>query len=72
MLREVTAIARNIASKSPLAVRGTKNMLLYSRDHTVADGLDHIATWNAGMLSERDLQAGMQAQMEKRKANYEN
>lgn len=72
MLEEVTAIAREIACKSPLAIRGTKNMLLYSRDHTVADGLDHIATWNSGMFSEKDLQAGIQAQMKKRKAVYEN
>lgn len=71
MLREVMAIAQDIASKSPLAVRGSKEMLLYSRDHSVAEGLDHIATWNAGMLSAQDLQAGLQAQMEKTKANYE-
>jgi enoyl-CoA hydratase len=71
MLREVTAIARTIASKSPLAVRGTKEMVLYSRDHSVADGLNYIATWNAGMLSQADLQAGMQAQMNKSQAGYE-
>ena len=72
MMREVTALAQEIASKSPLAIRGTKNMILYSRDHSVADGLDHIATWNSGMLSQTDLQEGIQAQMEKRKAQYEN
>lgn len=71
MLHEVTAIARNIASKSPLAIRGTKEMLLYARDHSVEDGLNYIATWNAGMLSQQDLQAGLQAQMEKKKAVYE-
>ncbi len=71
MMDEVMAIAQNIASKSPLAIRGTKEMLLYSRDHTVKDGLDHIATWNAGMMSSADLQEGMQAQMEKRAAIYE-
>lgn len=71
MLREVTAIARNIASKSPLAVRGTKEMLLYTRDHSVRDGLNYIATWNAGMLSQADLMAGIQAQAEKKKATYE-
>ena len=72
LLREVTAIAHNIASKSPLAVRGSKEMLLYSRDHPVAEGLNYIATWNAGMLSQADLQAGLQAQMEKKQASYEN
>ena len=71
MMREVTAIARSIAQKSPLAIRGTKEMLLYSRDHSVSEGLNHIATWNAGMLSQADLQAGMQAQMEKSQAVYE-
>ncbi|MFK7978166.1 MAG: crotonase/enoyl-CoA hydratase family protein [Halioglobus sp.] len=72
MMREVQAIAQEIASKSPLAVRGTKDMLLYSRDHTVAQGLEHIATWNAGMMSAQDLQAGLQAQMAKKKPDYEN
>ena len=71
MLREVTAIARNIAAKSPLAVRGTKEMLLYSRDHSVAEGLNYIATWNSGMLCQADLQAGMQAQFENKQATYE-
>lgn len=71
MLREVTAIARSIAAKSPLAVRGSKEMLLYSRDHSVAEGLNYIATWNAGMMSQVDLQAGIEAQMSKARAVYE-
>ncbi len=71
MLREVTAIARSIARKSPLAVRGTKEMLLYARDHSVQDGLNYIATWNAGMLSAADLTTGMQAQFENKPANFE-
>ena len=71
MMSEVTAIAKSIASKSPLAVRGSKEMLLYSRDHSVAEGLNYIATWNAGMLSQADLEAGMQAQVNKTQAQYE-
>jgi enoyl-CoA hydratase len=71
MMREVTAIARAIAAKSPLAVRGSKEMLLYARDHSVAEGLNYIATWNAGMLSQADLQAGITAQMSKTQAIYE-
>ncbi|MFK7831023.1 MAG: crotonase/enoyl-CoA hydratase family protein [Congregibacter sp.] len=71
LLQEVRAIAANIASKSPLAVRGSKEMLLYSRDHSVQEGLNYVATWNSGMLSSLDLQEGMAAQMEKRAANYE-
>jgi enoyl-CoA hydratase len=71
MMREVLELATGIASKSPLAVRGSKETLLYSRDHSVAEGLNYIATWNSGMLSEVDLAAGLQAQMEKRQATYE-
>ena len=71
MLREVTHIAHTIARKSPLAMRGSKEMLLYSRDHSVQDGLNYIATWNAGMLSQADLKAGITAQMEKKQAVYE-
>jgi enoyl-CoA hydratase len=71
MMREVTAIARTIASKSPLAVRGSKEMLLFVRDHSVAEGLNYIATWNAGMLSREDLKAGMEAQRNKTHAAYE-
>ena len=71
LMEEVTAIALTIASKSPLAIRGSKETILYSRDHSVRDGLNHIATWNAGMMSNADLQAGMQAQMEKREPLFE-
>ena len=31
-----------IASKSPVAVQGTKLSLLYSRDHSVRESLDHV------------------------------
>lgn len=71
LMREVTAIARTIATKSPLAIRGTKEMVLYTRDHGVADALNYVATWNAGMLSQADLQAGIEAQMKKTQASYE-
>nr|GEX50612.1 delta(3,5)-delta(2,4)-dienoyl-CoA isomerase, peroxisomal [Tanacetum cinerariifolium] len=33
-----------IASKSPLAVIGAKNVLLKSRDMSVQQGLDYVAT----------------------------
>ena len=71
LMREVTAIAREISSKSPLAIRGTKEMLLHSRDHSVSEWLNYIATWNAGMMSQADLGAAMQAQMDKKPAEFE-
>lgn len=71
MLDEVLGLAREIAGKSPLAVRGTKQMILYTRDHTVADGLNYVATWNAGMLSPTELREAIAAQMEQRAAVFE-
>lgn len=62
----VRELAANIAAKSPLSVRGTKEMITYARDHTVADGLNYIATWNAAMLMSKDLQEAMVANMDKR------
>jgi enoyl-CoA hydratase len=41
-------------------------MLSYARDHSVADGLNHIATWNAAMLQSQDLAEAMTANMAKR------
>lgn len=70
MMEEVRQIARLIASKSPLVIRGTKDVLLYTRDHSVSDGLNYIATWNAGMMSAIDLEEGITAQAEGRAARY--
>ena len=62
----VLAIAEAIAAKSPLAIRGVKEMITYARDHTVADGLNYVATWNAAMLLSRDLHEAGAAAREKR------
>ncbi|WP_332854519.1 crotonase/enoyl-CoA hydratase family protein [Duganella sp. S19_KUP01_CR8] len=61
----VRAIAAEIAAKAPLAIRGVKEMITYARDHSVADGLNYNATWNAAMLMSADLQAAMMAGMSK-------
>jgi enoyl-CoA hydratase/carnithine racemase len=61
----VREIAAAIAAKSPLSIRGSKEMLNYARDHSVADGLNYVATWNAGMLMSDDLQKAMMANMGK-------
>jgi enoyl-CoA hydratase len=66
----VQEIAASIAAKSPLSIRGTKEMITYARDHSVADGLNYIATWNAAMLMSNDLQEAMMANMSKRPAVF--
>ncbi len=64
------ALAAEIAEKSPLAIAGIKHAVDYARDHTVRDGLDQIATWNAGMLRPEDLTAALQAKMAKKAAVF--
>ena len=41
-------------------------MITYARDHSVADGLNHVATWNAAMLLSLDLVEAGAANMQKR------
>lgn len=70
-LREgVAEIAATIAAKSPLSIRGIKEMAMYSRDHSVADGLNYIATWNAALLMSDDLTEAANANVEKRPAKF--
>lgn len=66
----VREIARGIAGKSPLAVRGSKEILNYSRDHSIADGLDYVATWNAAMLLSADLREALAASREERPPQF--
>ncbi|MCW2714711.1 MAG: Enoyl-CoA hydratase [Frankiales bacterium] len=58
--------AREIAAKSPLAIWGTKVSMNFARDHTVDEGLDQIATWQAGMFQPADMAEAFTARAEKR------
>ena len=71
MLEGVMTVARQIADNSPLAVAGTKQMLNYSRDHSVADSLEYMATWQAGMFQPNDLMISMAAQVQKKPGEFE-
>ncbi|XP_074872382.1 delta(3,5)-Delta(2,4)-dienoyl-CoA isomerase, mitochondrial-like isoform X4 [Carettochelys insculpta] len=66
MLEGAFELAADIASKSPVAVQGTKVNLLYSRDHSVPESLRYMATWNMSMLQTEDLVKSAQAALEKK------
>ena len=71
MLAHVMGLAKDIAEKSPLAVHGSKVMINYARDHSVADALDYIATWQAGMYNpETDMKESFIAKVEKRAPQF--
>jgi enoyl-CoA hydratase len=64
------ALAAEIAANSPIAVQGTKAVLAANEGRTVAEGLDYVATWNAGMLASDDLTEAVTAFMEKRPPTF--
>jgi enoyl-CoA hydratase len=71
MISGVMDVAAQIAARSPLAVWGSKEMINYSRDHSVEDGLNYIATWQTGMFQGADMAEAFKAKSEKRDPEYE-
>lgn len=49
-LEDVIKIASIIASKNSHAIRVAKQTFLYSRDHSVQEGLNQVALWNSAVL----------------------
>ena len=70
VLKAARALAAEIAANSPIAVQGTKAFLAANEGRTVAEGLDYVATWNAGMLASDDLTEAVTAFMEKRAPRF--
>ena len=71
MMEAVMDIGSEIASKSPLALYGTKEALNYSRDHSVEESLRHIALWQSGMFHPDDIIESLKAQSAGRAADFE-
>ena len=71
LLAGVQEVARTIASKPPLSIYGSKEMITYTRDHSTADSLNHIATWQAGMFQPSDMGEAMTARAEGRDADFD-
>jgi len=60
-------MALEIAANAPLAVQGSKEVLNYGRDKSVADGLEYVAARSALTLPSEDLGETMAAFGERRK-----
>ena len=72
MLKSAFETAEKLASKTPLAMWVTKEVLNYSRDHSVKEGLENVALWNAAMLHKEDVMTTMMSKMQKKKPEYRN
>ncbi len=69
-LAAAEAMAKQIAAKSPLAVTGIKQVLNFGRDHSIDDGLEYVAVWNAGMLQGDDVPNAIRAQLARQEAVF--
>lgn len=64
------ALAHEIAANPPLTVQGVKRVLDYAGDHSIAEGLDYVATWNAAFLPSEDLAEALSAFMARREPDF--
>lgn len=70
LLGEAKALAAEIAGLPPLAVQGTKEVLLNGRDRGVQPGLEYIAQKNAALIPNEDMMEAVAAFLEKRQAVF--
>ncbi|KAM0485278.1 hypothetical protein ACHAPE_001293 [Trichoderma viride] len=63
-------MATFIASKSPVAVQGTKELLNHARDHSTADALRYTQLWNSAALQGADFPAAMMSVLKKQKPTF--
>ncbi len=70
LIEGVMSVATEIASKAPLAVYGSKRIINFAADHSIADTLDYIGIWNASMLQHGEIQEAMAAGKDKRAGDF--
>lgn len=64
-------MAELLATKSPVAVQGTKELLNHARDHTTADSLRYTGVWNSAAIQTRDMEVAMLSGLKKTKPRFE-
>lgn len=72
LLEHSFSIAKNIAVKPPVAMQGIKRSLLYSRDHNVAQALDHTVMLQSAILNGQDILTMVQSRMSEASPQFEN
>ncbi|PWW76607.1 ClpP/crotonase [Tuber magnatum] len=70
-VKKALEMASLISAKSPVAVQGTKAIVNWSVDRTVADGLAYTRVWNAAALQTGDVGEAVGATLGKREARFE-
>lgn len=71
LVRAAVELGALMASKSPVAVQGTKEILNWSRDHSVQDGLRYTSVWNSAALQTKDVSSALLSGIQKRAPTFE-
>jgi delta(3,5)-delta(2,4)-dienoyl-CoA isomerase len=64
-------IAKLLATKSPVAVQSTKELLNHARDNKIADSLRYTSAWNAGAIQTADVEKAMLSGIKKTRPTFE-
>jgi len=70
VMQEALRWAELVASKSPVAVQGTKEILTWSWNRSVEDGLRYTSVWNSAALQSDDVKEAMLSGMKKRTPRF--
>ncbi|KAF2417413.1 enoyl-CoA hydratase/isomerase family protein [Tothia fuscella] len=64
-------LAAKIAEKSPVAIFGTKELINWSRDRSVEDGLKYTAIWNGAMVQTADVKSALLSSLQRKTPKFE-
>lgn len=65
LMEAALELAKQIATKSPVALLSAKEFLNYTRDRSVEESLDYALTWNMSMLQGDDMKLAAMGMMQK-------
>lgn len=71
LLERAMTLAHTIASKSPLAIAGTKLALNHARDHSTASSLDQMTLLQSAIFDSGEIAAAIAGWKEKRNAAFD-
>ncbi|KAJ9608582.1 hypothetical protein H2204_015669 [Knufia peltigerae] len=71
LIQEGMQFAQYMATKSPVGVQGTKNILDAAWGRTVEDNLNYTAVWNAAMVQSSDVERAIMSGLRKKTPTFE-
>jgi len=72
LLEHTFKVAQQIALKAPITTQGIKRSMIYSRDHGVAQSLEHTTMLQAAILNGEDILKSIQSRQTGQPAEFTN